>query len=858
MKQPIDSLLPPQAPCQPEEESPDLPASLFSGEAAQALHDLRVHQVELESQNEELRRAQMALDAMRSRYYDLYDLAPVSYFTLSAAGVILEANLTAATLLGVARDELTGQPFDRFIFREEQDGYYLSNRRLFETGEPLTHDLRMVRNDGMLFWGHLKGVAVQDNEAAVCRIVVNDITQRKEAEERLKGVVEVLAAGEERFRQLFEQHSAIMLLIDPFSGAIVDANTAAAEFYGYSRDQLRAMAIQQINCLPPDEIAAIREQMQLRIKNYFTFPHRLADGTVRTVEVHTSPIISNDKPLLFSIIHDITQRQQMEESLHLAREAAEKANRAKSEFLANMSHELRTPMNAIIGLGYLALRTDLTPRQRDYLTKITASADGLLLLLNDLLDLAKIEAGKLELEQITFPLHPILDRLLTLVGVTAAAKGIDIRFSMEPGIPRYLVGDPLRLERLLHNLLGNAVKFTSVGGVALTVRLLFMADEKMVLEFSVRDTGIGLTPEQAARIFEPFTQADGSTTRRFGGTGLGLTICRQLTALMGGELRVTSEPGEGSVFTCTAPFLRGVAPDEEFDPEPDPFAAEKELRGCRVLVAEDQPINQLLLRELLEQVGVNVTVVSDGEQAVTAVRDSGGSYDAVLMDLQMPELDGYGATLLIREQFSPQRLPIIALTAHAMKEERERCLAGGMNDHLAKPVNPDKLHACLIRWIRRAPTGHPLPAQDIGSQRSETLPDVPFTRNILIVGDDPAGITCLNGMLPQQHTVLAATDGPTALKLALSRQPDLILLDGGMRRTNGFELCRAFKGNPATARTPVILLIAGDAITEIDKGFSAGASDYILKPFSHREVNVRVNIHLRLQGTKLIRDKDDT
>ena len=830
-----------------EEESallPDFPEELSPLEVRQTLHELRVHQIQLEMQNEELRLTEEKLEQSRSRYFDLYNLAPVGYFTLSKEGVILEANFMAATQLGLSRSALLKRPFTRFILKDDQDIHYLQWQKLHESQGPLNYELRLITKEGTPFWGGLTATSCQEGDAAFCRIVVSDITKNK----LLSGA---LSASEERFRLMFLRHSAVMLLIDPVSGAIVEGNNAASRFYGYSRDELRTMCISQINCLSENVLFTERQRVLQQSENYFIFPHRLADGTVRTVEVHSTPIIACDKPLLFSIIHDITQRMEFEAELTLARQEADAANRAKSEFLANMSHDIRTPMNAVIGLGYLALQTELTPRQRDYLTKITTSAKGLLKLLNDILDLSKIEAGKLELEQEPFALHPLLERLLSLTVVTAAMKGVTLRLFIHPESPEYLVGDPVRLEQILLNLLGNAVKFTAAGRVELTVRPLPGEGERILLEFSVRDTGIGLTQEQAAQIFEAFTQGDGSTSRHFGGSGLGLNICRRLVALMGGEIGVTSELGKGSTFTCTASFLRGVPPATEPVTHPDQGAVHQALQGCRILVVEDQEINQQILRELLEQVGVSVTVASDGRQAVAAVTGEEGRFDLLLMDLQMPGLDGYEATLLIRRQWSQERLPIIAMTAHAMKEERERCLLGGMNDHLAKPVDPDRLYSCLMKWVR--PGISSTPRSDCREEREPGMPTERGERSaktLLIVDQDPADITLLNGMLPEEHTCLAAIDGATALELARRHQPDLILLDSRVPKMDGRELCRLLKEHPATAQIPVILLISLAGGDEIAHVFALGGEDYLAKPFTVGEVHARVNSQLQLRAMR--------
>ena len=545
-------------------------------------------------------------------------------------------------------------------------------------------------------------------------------------------------------------------------------------------------------------------------------------------------------------------------SLEERTRAAEEASRTKSLFLANMSHEIRTPMNAILGFCHLAQRTELTAKQRDYVTKIDGAAVSLLRLINDILDFSKNEAGKLSLEEHVFDPRAAIVGQVQLVSAAARAKGVAVETEIDEDIPAALRGDELRFNQILLNLLSNAVKFTGAGGVRLSARLAARAEDRLTLEVAVRDTGIGLTPEQQAALFRPFTQADGSTTRRYGGTGLGLAICRQLVELMGGTIRVDSTPGEGSTFTFTVAFavdegaagaavtlpdgfrhlrvlvaddnpaarqivqeifgdwqmttdlvgsgaeaiaalrgavqagqpydlllidwkmpgmsgidtLRGMRSDPTCLPLPatimvtaygaetvltegnrreisafltkpiDPRAlaatlaqlfpaggqeagpsrvaapaaptaapmVSPALRGLRVLLVEDNDINREIAAELLADAGLAVDIAENGRIACERVRAHGPSYAAVLMDIQMPEMDGIAATEEIRRDWPAERLPIIAMTAHAYEEERQRCLAAGMNDHLAKPVDPALLVRTLERWLRVGPA--PLPAPE--------------------------------------------------------------------------------------------------------------------------------------------------
>jgi PAS domain S-box-containing protein len=415
---------------------------------------------------------------------------------------------------------------------------------------------------------------------------------------------------------------------------------------------------------------------------------------------------------IYLMAMNITDRKNSEQR-------AEAASRAKSEFVANMSHEIRTPMNAVLGVAYLLENTPLTQAQKEYVGMIRSSGQMLLGVLNDVLDFSKIEAGRMELAPQPFLLREVLDSLSNVMSLPANARGISLAIDADDEVPAVLVGDAMRLQQILLNLVGNAVKFTERGGVSVRVMLEQAAAEQgLRLRFTVRDSGIGMDLEQQSRLFSAFNQADASTTRRFGGTGLGLAICRRLTELMGGDISVRSTPGAGSEFVVTLPF--GVADEDvpvehpalqtaaaqgwlmsetpalqDAPPEPEPALAPR-LQGLRLLLVEDHPLNQLVARGMLEHAGASVEVAENGQLAVDRLRDRAEDYDIVLMDVQMPVMDGFEATRHIRHTLG-LKLPVLAMTAGVMQSEQDQCIDAGMDDFIAKPLDVEQMLDTISR-----------------------------------------------------------------------------------------------------------------------------------------------------------------
>ena len=544
---------------------------------------------------------------------------------------------------------------------------------------------------------------------------------RSDLESIAMHMAQLVRAHQRSREQLHASEQRLLLAVQGSSIGLWDWNlvrddvhfsTEWAAMLGYEVSDLPPNAAGLIGLLHPDFAIPFGESIgaYFAARRTDTFRQevrlRCKDGSFKWIEFKGRAVeYDNDgEPLRATGVSlDISARKDYEQAMAHARDAAEAASQAKGDFLANMSHEIRTPMNGILGLTELCLATELDAEQKSYLEMVHTSAKSLLTVINDILDFSKIEANKLDIEHIVFNLPQVVRHALAPLQVRARHQGLALNMHLESDVPEWLTGDPGRLRQVLLNLVGNAIKFTETGSVTVDVRHVprvgpGSADLRANrLRLSVRDTGIGIEPHRLASVFDAFSQADTSITRRFGGTGLGLTISSRLVSLMGGSLQVKSHPGQGTEFWFELDLPPAQAPVAETTVQPTELPA-----NLHVLVAEDHPINQVVARKVLEHLGAKVTLVDNGTKAVRACVEQ--RFDLIFLDIQMPELDGFGATRRIRamELAQGRRTPIVAMTAHAMEGYRERCVAGGMDGYVTKPVDRKQLVQEMLRVLTPA------------------------------------------------------------------------------------------------------------------------------------------------------------
>ena len=735
--------------------------------------------------------------------------------TMDERGLVQTLNPAATRIFGYQSEEVIGRPLS-MLMAEPSSGLHDDYLRFFLAtntvdAQGTERELGGRRKDGSIF---PMAMAINSTVFDYQRIftgIVRDITHQKQEQE-------LLLASEKRLQAMLEHSPIAVRIARRDTGQLLFANRAYCDLLKIDREHLASTDITKHYYNTQDW-----EEIRSQLASGEPVINRMVD--IRNNAGERLWLVSS----LFSMEYegfaanlgwfsDVTE-------LKKAREEADAANQAKGDFLAIMSHEIRTPMNAIIGLSHLCLQTTLDPKQRDYVDKVHRSARTLLGILNDVLDFSRIESGKLLLEQADFELHAVLSSVDSLVGHLARDKGLHFEITVAPGVPSFLWGDPLRLGQILLNLAGNAVKFTRNGSVMVAVTANEGDDRALELEFSVRDTGIGLTDEQTQRLFRPFSQADASTTRKYGGTGLGLAICKRLVEMMEGRLWVESVAGLGSDFRFTIVCGRGREIVGVTALNGELMAARARLTGIRVLLAEDNPFNQQVAKELLIEVGASVTIANNGREALDLLAKQ--PFHVVLMDVQMPEMDGYQATRHIRSTPQLAGQCVIAMTANAMAEDRHLCLSAGMDDFISKPIDPSSLYLTIANWLpeegeapraRQLPiptravtkgingrNGHALPAQKekVGSAEVSTIDLAVLGK---MVSDDPAKIRKFATMF-----VTTARDTLGEMNAAFARRDLAVLGSLGHKlkssaRTVGAlgfaNLCQALESSGKTGDWP--------------------------------------------------------
>lgn len=536
-----------------------------------------------------------------------------------------------------------------------------------------------------------------DENSNLLTTTLEEIEERKRAEETLR-------SSEERYRRFFKTSRDCVFITSP-EGRWIDFNDAALVLFGLNREEV-------VNTYIPDLYENLDERkrhLQFIDEHGFSkdYPVNLKkkDGTIINALITSVAGRDENGKIIYyqGTIRDVTERKHMEVDLKKAKEIAEAAARAKSEFLAIMSHEIRTPMNAVVGMTELLQDTDLSPLQKDYVKTIFNSGKVLLSIINDILDFSKIEGGRMLLESLPLDLRSMIESSLDLVAANASEKGLSLAYSIEDNVPDAIIGDPIRLRQILVNLLSNAIKFTDIGGVTISVARQPVGDipvgDISGIHFAIKDTGIGIPEDKMGRLFQSFSQVDTSTTRKYGGTGLGLAICKKLVDMMDGHIWVESEAGKGSTFHFVIPAEATTAtskPDISMVPKLEAGQNIGQLYPLRILLAEDNEINKMVALHMLKKVGYEADVASNGVEALRAVERK--PYDIILMDVQMPDMDGIEAAIEIRKQWPDRRMRIIAVTAYALEGDKDRCLSAGMDDYISKPIQLEELKSKLIKW----------------------------------------------------------------------------------------------------------------------------------------------------------------
>lgn len=745
-------------------------------------------------------------------------------------GFFHRVNPMFTKLLGFTEEELLTSPIMDFVHPDDRASTQAAITEVAEGADVVEFENRTRCKDGSYRWTEWSAPASREEDQCLYALG-RDITDRKIMED-------AVLASEARFKTLFEHTPEAVVIVDLESGLFTDANQNATDLFLLDRESL--LKVGPVELSPPyqpngrSSAEMAREKILEAIAGEFTvfeWIHLRDDGTTVPCEVRLVPMPDPARQTVRASVTDITWRKEAEQELKAAKEAAEAANRAKSEFLANMSHEIRTPMNAVIGMTEMVLDMELPEIQREYLQTVLSSAESLLSIINEILDFSKIEAGKLQLEIIPFSLREFLGDSMKSLALRAHAADLELAWQVDPDVPDSYLGDTTRLRQIIVNLVGNSIKFTESGEIVLQVSLDQSGSNSTKLQFSVRDTGIGIAPERLGAVFETFQQADSSTTRRFGGTGLGLAICSRLVELMNGTIWVESQLGEGATFFFTCEFETG--------PDPAPVPDISALAGMPVLVVDDNETNRQILEQTLSKWKLDVSLAANAIEAIGTLQNqhaAGSPISLVITDLHMPVMDGFDLTEKIRQTPGCEDNRIVMLTSGAGKFDAERSEELGIRQTLLKPVKPSELLNAIFQTLALRPEEDQAAAMP--SAPKETTPQI-GPLNVLLAEDGPANQKLAVALLERWgHTVTIANNGKEAVDASQAESFDLILMDVQMPEMDGLEATRRIRQleSASEKHVPIIAMTAHAMAGDRDKCLESGMDNYLSKPVRKSEL----------------------
>ena len=704
-----------------------------------------------------------------------------------------------------------------------------------------SYELTKVRKDGTRYPAVVSVTALRDARNVIIGYLLmgTDNTARKQIELDRMQLDQRLRDQQFYTRSLIESNIDALMTIDP-SGIITDANKQVEFLTGCTRDELIGAPFKNYFTDPERAEAAIKLVLSQKKLTDYELTARSRDGRETVVSFNATTLYDRDRRLqgVCAAARDITEPKRLdrvlqEKNVELtnAKAAADKANHAKSEFLSSMSHEIRTPMNAIMGMSYLAMKTELTPRQRDYIKNIKGSSQHLLRIINDILDFSQIEAGKLTVEHIEFELEKVLDNLANLITEKTSAKGLDLVFDVDKQVPPRLIGDPLRLGQILINYSNNAVKFTEQGEVTVIIRVKERTESDVLLYCAVRDTGIGLDAEQIGRLFQSFSQADTSTTRRFGGTGLGLAISKQLAELMGGEVGVESAPGKGSTFWFTLRLGIGVG-------EQRARALSSDLQGKRVLVVDDKENARVVLGEMLSGMGLKVDHAESGSEAIRAIERAearGAQYGIVFLDWRMQGMDGIEAAIRVHKLPLGRMPHMLMVTAYGREEVIKGAEEAGIENVLIKPVSASMLFDSVVRILGGVADGARV-AWDVPNDSAEQLAGIMGARILLVEDNELNQEVAIELLTDAGFVVDLAGNGQIALDSARVIDYDIVLMDMQMPVMDGVTATREIRKEARLKDLPVVAMTANAMLGDRERCIEAGMNDHVAKPIEPEDL----------------------